>query len=71
MTAHPNWKDVYKDSVHTYDRDDELVVVTRETLRLARSALRMLNEEDYYFNNGTAEREIIDALASRNGRKAL
>lgn len=59
----PDWKHVYNGLCHTADRDDELIPVTRETLRLAQHALRKQNEDDFYYNNGCAEREIIDALA--------
>lgn len=62
MTDPTTWADIYKCSAHIPDRDDELIPVTRETLRLATHALRKMNEDDYYHNNGWAEREILAAL---------
>lgn len=38
--------------------DNELVVITRGTARLAQYALRIKNAEDYYWNYGAAEREL-------------
>lgn len=64
MTLRPIWKNIYDGSPHQDDNDQELVSVTRETLRLASSAMRKMNEEDYYNNNGAAEQEINSALAS-------
>jgi hypothetical protein len=61
-TRRPNWSDIYKDAVHTADRDQELIAVTRETLRLAKSALQYQNSLDYYDNNGNAVKEISHAL---------
>lgn len=58
----PHWKSIYEVSCHEYDRDDEFIAVTRETLRLAAHGLRKLNEADYYHNYGAAEQEIIAAL---------
>jgi hypothetical protein len=61
----PVWAEVYRNCVHTPSwKDQELVAVTRETLRLAQSALRQLNAADYYHNYGAAEREIIEVLAN-------
>ena len=59
----PDWTDIYSGTAHLPDRDNELILVTRETLRLALNALRKMNEDDYYHNNGAAEREIMEALA--------
>lgn len=60
----PNWKDIYDGTAHQENNDQELVSVTRETLRLASTAMRKMNEEDYYNNNGAAEQEINSALGS-------
>lgn len=62
----PNWIEVYRNVAHTYDRDDELVIVTRETLRLAASAIREANYRDYYHNFGAAEHEILEVLGEKN-----
>jgi hypothetical protein len=62
----PDWVEIYR--VRPYecnvmpDIAGELLTVTRETLRLAQSALRKQNEEDYYHNYGAAEREIDRVL---------
>ncbi len=58
----PVWAEVYKGCVHTPDRDQFLLNITRETLRLAASALRKQCEEDYYHNYGAALNEIDYAL---------
>lgn len=58
----PNWKEVYRDSAHTERNDDMLVLVTRETARLALSVLREQNRTDYYHNYGAAERELSSIL---------
>lgn len=58
----PDWADLYRGVVHTPDRDNDLLQVTRETLRLAMSALRKQNAEDYYHNYGAAEFEIRRVL---------
>lgn len=62
----PDWNEIYKDCVGGGERPNELVSVTRETLRLSQHALRKMNEDDYYHNNGAAEQEIIAALKSRS-----
>lgn len=41
---------------------NELVSVTRETARLAMSAIQKQNAEDYYHNFGAALHELRDAL---------
>lgn len=43
-------------------RDNELLLITRGSLKLARNALREQNTIDYYHNSGAAEREISRAL---------
>jgi len=59
----PIWRNVMQDVAGgAQKRDQELVTVTRGTLRHAESALRSLNAADYYHNNGAAEAEIVDAL---------
>jgi hypothetical protein len=62
----PDWNDLYKDCVGGGERPNELVLVTRETLRLAQLPLRKMNENDYYHNNGAAEREIMETLQMKD-----
>lgn len=71
MIERPNWRKVYRGVAHTYDRDNELVPITRETLRLAAGALREQNRRDYYHNYGAAEREVQDALLEKWGPETL
>lgn len=59
----PNWTAVYRGSVHTYDRDEQLVPVTRETLRIAVSAIKYVMAQDAYQHQPHAIREIEEALA--------
>jgi hypothetical protein len=59
----PVWANVYKNVAHTPDRDQFLLSVTRESLRLAASCLRAQCEEDYYHNYGAALNEIEYALS--------
>ena len=54
----PDWERVYRDCGGVKPRSQELLATTRETLRLARSALRELNRADAYHNYMAAEREI-------------
>lgn len=54
----PNWYQVYDGAVHEYDRDDELVLVTRETARLALSALSKVAEDETYHNSLAAKMEL-------------
>jgi hypothetical protein len=62
----PDWVKVYR--VRGYecnvmpDIAGELLTVTRETLRLALSALREQNGKDYYDNYGAAAQEIERVL---------
>lgn len=58
----PIWLEVYRGCAHTPDRDNFLLSVTRETLRLAASVLKRQCEEDYYHNYGAALEEIRNAL---------
>jgi hypothetical protein len=51
-----------KGCAHVYNRDNDLLPVTRETLRLALGLLRKQNSEDYYHNYGAAEEEIRAAV---------
>lgn len=62
MTNRPDWSAVYKGCVHVPDRDQELIAVTRETLRLARSAIARSQYEDAYHNYSAAWQEIESAL---------
>lgn len=59
----PDWSEVYgRGNDRLPDVDGELLCVTRETLRLARSALRRVMAEEYYHNSGAAEHEIAAVL---------
>jgi len=63
-TKHPDWNDVYRDCVKPPDieRANELVPVTRESLRLCVGLLVKCMAEDYYHNFGAAHAEICAAL---------
>lgn len=62
----PDWCEIYR--VRGYecrvmpDVAGELLTVTRETLRLALSALDKQNAEDFYHNYGAAARELRRVL---------
>lgn len=58
----PDWPRIYAGAAHVANRDGELVQVTRETLRLAASALRAANEAEAYHNLMAAEREALRVL---------
>lgn len=62
----PDWCLIY-DGRETVlpDVAGELLTVTRETLRLALSALQKQNEEDYYHNSGMAAEELRHVLSER------
>lgn len=59
----PDWFKVLGETSGARPDDNELTEVTRGTLRHAAGALRTMNADDYYHNNGAAEHEIIDVLA--------
>lgn len=58
----PNWREVYDREGRDYDADQQLISATRETLRLARSALQQICEQDYYHNYGAARAELTALL---------
>jgi DNA-binding MarR family transcriptional regulator len=60
----PDWKTVYAGCVPPLDieRAREPVLVTRETARLAHSALQQQNEQDFYHNYGAAQQELKEVL---------
>ncbi len=62
--ARPVWAHVYRGVVHTPDGDNDLIPVTRETLRLAFHALQKQNEQDYYHNYGAASNELYMLLGA-------
>lgn len=64
----PNWPAIYKDVSHAADRDGELVAVTRETLRLARAAIRSAQEKEAYNNFRAAEIEINRTLLAAKSK---
>jgi hypothetical protein len=57
----PDWAKINGE----YGRVDagELVSITKETARLAASAIRSQNERDYYHNYAAAERELTAVLS--------
>lgn len=57
-----DWNQVYRNVAHTYDRDNELVSITRESARLALSAIKMFMETDVYHNYAAAEYELKKVL---------
>lgn len=61
-----DWMQVYRNVAHTWDRDNEMIPVSREALRLALSALKEQNGRDYYHNYGAAQYEIMQALGEKN-----
>lgn len=58
----PHWAKVYEKDFFGQDGDRQILTVTRETLRLAASALRQNLAQDYYHNGGNALREIESVL---------
>ena len=59
----PEWPAIYDGVAKTLNGDEnDLHLVTQETLRLAVNALRKQNAEDYYHNYGAAEQEILQIL---------
>lgn len=62
MIKRPNWGTVYRDALHIPDRDQELLLVTRETLRLAMSAIEEQQRVNYYSNFAWAWEEIWNVL---------
>jgi len=66
----PDWNKIYEGQGSGLPRAREMVMVTRETARLAQSALGEQNARDYYHNYGAAQRELIDVLAVTAEEKA-
>lgn len=65
----PHWEYIYRDVAHLPDRDQDLVPVTRETLRIACRAMEADQQEEAYHNVQAAVREISMALARAKGGK--
>lgn len=59
----PDWNVVLGDCGGANPDDNATVTITRGTARHAASALRRINEADYYHNNGAAERELRAAMS--------
>jgi hypothetical protein len=60
---HPNWRKVMKGTAWADDpRANDLVLVTRETAKLAMSAIDKQQEKDAYHNFTAATRELAAAL---------
>ena len=64
IAARPDWAHVYRGVAHTPNGDNDLITVTRETLRLALHALQKQNEQDYYHNYGAAANELYVLLGA-------
>lgn len=58
--SRPDWAAVYGDTATTADND--LIVLTRESARLAESVLRTQLHVDAYHNFAAAHQEIVAAL---------
>lgn len=61
-TFRPNWKSVYENTTHVPDRDNDLLLITRETARLAASAIAETQTQDSYDNFQVALQEIRGVL---------
>lgn len=59
-TSRPDWAAVYGDTATTADND--LIVLTRESARLAENVMRTQLHVDAYHNFAAAHREIVAAL---------
>lgn len=59
----PDWNKIMAECGGAQSDDNERVIITRGTARLAKSAIRHSQEEEYYHNFDHAERELIAALA--------
>jgi hypothetical protein len=59
----PDWDKVMADCGGAQLHDNERVIITRGTARLAKSAIRQSQEEEAYHNFAHAERELDDVLA--------
>lgn len=62
MTGHPDWNKVMADCGGARADDNDLVRVTRGTLRLAAAALRRQRAAECCHNDLAAELEIFNAL---------
>jgi hypothetical protein len=60
--ARPVWKDIYEGVHHKPDGDQDLIAVTRETLRLALSAIAASQMREAYHNYQAAWQEIAGEL---------
>lgn len=58
----PIWSEIYEDVAHTPDRDNFLYSITRETLKIAASAIKRSQEEEAYHHTAAALAEIEYAL---------
>jgi hypothetical protein len=58
----PDWSEVMKDCGGVDKRANELVMVTRETVRLAMSAIAEQQKKDAYHNFSAAYRELDSVL---------
>ena len=67
----PDWDTLTHGIAHDPDRDNEMISVTRETLRICKLLLRNANSEDYYHTSGAAESEIASALEQPSPPKVV
>ena len=58
----PNWERVYENTTHAPDRANDLLLITRETARLAASAIAETQTQDAYDNFDAALKEIREVL---------
>ena len=65
----PDWFKIMKGCVFDNVHANELVTITNETASCAASALRYLNEREFYHNNGAAERELLIVLGRNDAAK--
>jgi len=63
----PDWPTIYKGTARFSlpDKDNALVTVTRETLRIAKGCIATQMEQDYYHNYGAAYNEILKVLEEK------
>lgn len=58
----PDWGTLMVNVGHKVDRDNEMISVTRETLRIAERSVRANLAVEYYHTSGAAQQEMASAL---------
>jgi hypothetical protein len=61
----PDWTKVMTGCGGADAEDNGYVTITKGTAKLAKSALRYQNSQDFYHNYGYAEQELIDLLEGK------